>query len=52
LKTDQIARARRSGATAVVPIVHWDNDPMIELNVSLGAQTSSGSPVIPTTACA
>jgi hypothetical protein len=32
-----VDRARRSGAVAVVSEVHWDNDPMIELNAQLGA---------------
>jgi GNAT superfamily N-acetyltransferase len=37
LKAELVDRARRSGAVAVVSEVHWDNDPMIELNAQLGA---------------
>jgi GNAT superfamily N-acetyltransferase len=37
LKEEVLGRARQSGAIAVVSVVHWDNDPMIELNVQLGA---------------
>jgi ribosomal protein S18 acetylase RimI-like enzyme len=37
LKRELVERARRAGAVAVVSEVHRDNDPMIDLNVSLGA---------------
>jgi hypothetical protein len=32
-----VAEARRAGAAAVASVVHWDNDGMIALNASLGA---------------
>jgi GNAT superfamily N-acetyltransferase len=37
LKKAVVADARRAGASAVISLVHFDNDPMIELNVALGA---------------
>jgi predicted N-acetyltransferase YhbS len=37
LKEEVVERARQSGALAVVSVVHWENDPMIELNAALGA---------------
>jgi GNAT superfamily N-acetyltransferase len=37
LKEEVLGLARRAGAVAVASIVHWDNDPMIELNAALGA---------------
>ena len=37
LKDHLLVQARVAGAAAVVSLVHWDNDPMIELNVQLGA---------------
>lgn len=36
LKQVEIDWARRAGARAIASTVHWDNDPMIELNGSLG----------------
>jgi GNAT superfamily N-acetyltransferase len=37
LKEAVLDRARACGAAVVLSEVHWDNDAMIELNVSLGA---------------
>lgn len=37
LKEEVLIAARQAGARAVVSVVHWDNEPMIELNVALGA---------------
>lgn len=37
LKEAVLERARLAGAVVVVSIVHWDNDAMIRLNESLGA---------------
>jgi len=46
LKNEVVEQARAAGAVAVRSIVHWDNDPMIQLNVSLGAsvETLRGGP--------
>lgn len=37
VKEALVAEARNAGASAVVSEVHWDNQAMIELNASLGA---------------
>ena len=37
LKREVIARSRLRGVRAVISVVHFDNDPMIELNAKLGA---------------
>lgn len=37
LKRELIQRTRHAGAVAIVSEVHRDNDPMIQLNASLGA---------------
>lgn len=37
LKEAVLSEARAAGAVAVVSMVHWDNEAMIELNESLGA---------------
>jgi GNAT superfamily N-acetyltransferase len=36
LKVAMLERAAEAGVVAVVSIVHWDNDPMLALNRSLG----------------
>ena len=41
VKAAVIAAARRAGAVAVVSMVDWGNDPMIELNVALGANVEA-----------
>lgn len=37
LKEIELDEARRAGCTAVISKVHWDNDAMMHLNQSLGA---------------
>jgi ribosomal protein S18 acetylase RimI-like enzyme len=37
LKKTLLSEARAAGATALVSQVHWDNEAMIELNASFGA---------------
>lgn len=37
LKRSVLSEARAAGADAVVSFVHWDNEAMIELNASFGA---------------
>jgi ribosomal protein S18 acetylase RimI-like enzyme len=40
LKEMEIAQARQAGARAVVSLVHWNNDPIINLNWGLGGTFS------------
>ena len=41
LKQAVVDAARRAGARVVVSVVHFDNDPMIELNVAFGANVET-----------
>jgi hypothetical protein len=41
VKAAVIDAARRAGAVAVVSVVDWGNDPMIELNVAFGANVEA-----------
>lgn len=48
LKIEVLDRARRAGARRVESNVHKSNDPMLDLNLSLGANLASASLAHPT----